>query len=223
MLGTWGVSERGPSCNPGLGTRTACQGSASFRTVTTGEEGVSSLEKRLCLLWEGAGSVHGLSALLCRGRSCLKSKIRGSAALGDGSSPVRNTEPVQGGKGPDLRAVPELSRLRSGPCSSRAAGAPARSEASACACARLRGSAVTLERAEPLPSACLCVREPRVALLCSQTPLMASAGYRTDSCQRTWPRPPAPRACPHFPLHPTPAARLARSLRSGSGALSHVS
>lgn len=45
------------------------------------------------------------------------------------------------------------------------------------------GSAVTGERAGRPPSACLRVREPRVALRGGQAPLMASVGYRSSGCQ----------------------------------------
>lgn len=106
--------------------------------------------------------------------------------------------PSGGAKGQTFEPSPSGA----GPCSS-----PAGSEAASCACARLRPRAVTLERAEPLPSGCLSVRDPRLALLCCQTPLMASAGYRTDSCQRPWPGPPAPGAAPAHPqLQRSPAA-----------------
>ena len=46
------------------------------------------------------------------------------------------------------------------------------------------GSAVTGDRPGPPPSACLCVREPRVALRGGQALLMASVGYRRSGCQK---------------------------------------
>lgn len=109
--------------------------------------------------------------------------------------------PSRGAKGQSFERSPSCP----GPCSS-----PAGSEAPSCACARLRPRAVTLERAEPLPSGCLSVRDPRLALLCCQTPLMASAGYRTDSCQRPWPGPPLPERPPR-----TPSCSARSQLRSG--------
>lgn len=122
MLGTWGVRQHGPSCKPGLGITHSVPGPSIPPDSHRGRES-GPLPREGSL--PAFGRARGLSAPLCRGRSCPESKIQGSASLGDGSSPVRNTEPVQGqGKRLDPRAVPELSRLRSGPCSSRSAGAP---------------------------------------------------------------------------------------------------
>lgn len=146
----------------------------------------------------GAGSVHRGQHRSAEPGPVSRAKSGALQRLGTVLSRSEARIPSGGAKGQTFEPSPSGP----GPCSS-----PAGSEAASCACARLRPRAVTLERAEPLPSGCLSVRDPRLALLCCQTPLMASAGYRTDSCQRPWPGPPAPAAAPAHPqLQRSPAA-----------------